>query len=145
MEKCLLTHWCNYLSWINICSQARVPSPLQHVPVPRSSDGYSYLCILALAATTFHSDIPHPFNICVFMWTSWLQSLRVLMLWHQLIVFCFCFFQFNHDITASFIYLFFCFLFICKWSYKINLKFQCYKWNLNLVCVTSVYCPTSIQ
>lgn len=32
MEKCLLAHWCNYLSWINSCSQAGVPSPLRCVP-----------------------------------------------------------------------------------------------------------------
>jgi len=45
VEKCLLTHWCNYLSWINICSHAWVPSPLHHVPVARGSAGYAYLCL----------------------------------------------------------------------------------------------------
>lgn len=45
------------------------------------------LCILAATATTFHSDILHPFNICVFMWTSWLRSLRLPTLWHRLIEF----------------------------------------------------------
>lgn len=45
------------------------------------------LCVLAAAAATFHSDILHPFNICVFMWTSWLRSLRLPMLWHRLIRF----------------------------------------------------------
>lgn len=49
--------------------------------------GFRELCILAAAAATFHSDILHPFNICVFMWTSWLRSLRLLALWHCLIRF----------------------------------------------------------
>lgn len=45
------------------------------------------LCILAAAAATFHSDILHPFNICVFMQTSWPQSLEISTLWHRLISF----------------------------------------------------------
>lgn len=49
--------------------------------------GFRELCILAAAAATFHSDILHPFNICVFMWTSWLRSLRLPTLWHRLIRF----------------------------------------------------------
>lgn len=48
---------------------------------------FQKLCILAPAAATFHSDILHPFNICVFMWTSWLRSLRIPTLWHHLISF----------------------------------------------------------
>lgn len=49
--------------------------------------GFWELCILAAAVATFHSDILHPFNICVFMWTSWLRSLRLPTLWHRLIRF----------------------------------------------------------
>lgn len=45
------------------------------------------LCILAAAAATFHSDILHPFNICVFMRTSWPRSLEISALWHRLISF----------------------------------------------------------
>lgn len=36
--------WCNYLSWISICSQAGVPSPLQCVPGAASPAGCGYLC-----------------------------------------------------------------------------------------------------
>lgn len=49
--------------------------------------GFRELCILAATAATFHSDVLHPFNICVFMWTSWLRSLRLPALWHRLIRF----------------------------------------------------------
>lgn len=56
-------------------------------PVCVPSFYFQKLCILAPAVATFHSDIFHPFNICVFMWTSWLRSLRISTLWHQLISF----------------------------------------------------------
>lgn len=72
---------------------------------------FQTLCILAPAAATFHSDILHPFNICVFMWTSWLRSLRIPTLWHNLISFS----SFNRDTGAQV-------FFRCKLLYKLLLN-----------------------
>lgn len=86
--------WCNHLcpgltSACRLECQVHVSACQEPVAVPGvcTCVGFRELCILAAAAATFHSDILHPFNICVFMWTSWLRSLRLPTLWHRLIRF----------------------------------------------------------
>lgn len=102
MEKCLLTHWCNYLSWINICSQAWVPSPLQHVPVPRSSAEYVYLCLfpkavyLGTSCSNFSLWHPPPIQhlrIYVNILAAVIENTNVVTPPNK-------FFQFNHGTVA---------------------------------------------
>lgn len=102
MEKCLLTHWCNYLSWINICSQAWVPSPLQHVPVPRGSAGYVYLCLfpntvyLGTSCSNFSLWHPPPIqHLCIYVniLAAVIENTNVVTPPDQ-------FFQFKHDTAA---------------------------------------------
>lgn len=146
MEKCLLTHWCNYLSWINICSQARVPSPLQHVPVPCGSAGYVYLCLfpnavyLGTRCSNFSLWHPPPIQhlrIYVNILAAVIENTNVVTPPNQ-------FFQFNHDTAAQV----WCKLF-CKLLYKVEteIKYEVLHYVLKIISVymTSSYYHIFIQ